>query len=315
MSELDPQRTVVVANPASRGGWVSREWDSLTSQVRQVLGDVQFEQTKASGDASDIAKRSVDQGAETIISLGGDGTHGEVADGIARSDGNASLGILHAGTGGDFRRTLQSADDLSEACAVIQRATPVPCDLGRVTYVGDDGAAESRHFLNLASVGMAGMIDRIVSGSSRHLGGRATYAVATLKGSMRYRPSRVALTIDGTPRGEFTIANLCVCNGRYAGGGMMFAPRARLCDGLLDIIVIESASTLRSLPVFVGLYRGTHIHSRLVHVFRGAEVEVTPLNADPAWMDIDGEAPGVAPATFTVLPGALPILGVPADVQ
>ncbi len=315
MSDFDPSRTVVIANPASRGGWVSREWSSLTSQIRRALGDVQFEQTRGPRDATAIATKRVEEGAETIISLGGDGTHGEVADGIASAEeGRAQLGILHAGTGGDFRRTLRSAEDLGAACDVIKRSRAVPVDLGRVDYLDDDGEEARRHFLNLASVGMAGMIDRIVANASRRFGA-ATYAIATLKGSLRYRPARVRLTIDGASRGEFTVANICICNGRYAGGGMMFAPNARLCDGLFDVIVIESASTLRSAPVLLGLYRGAHVRSRLVQTFRGAEIVVTPLSDDPAWMDIDGEAPGTAPATFTVLPGALPLLGVPEDVR
>ena len=46
-----------------------------------------------------------------------------------------------------------------------------------------------------------------------------------------------------------------------------------------------------------GLYNGTHLRSKLVHFYRGTQVRVQPQR-HRAYMDIDGEAPGIAPASF-----------------
>ena len=90
---------------------------------------------------------------------------------------------------------------------------------------------------------------------------------------------------------------------------MMFAPEARVADGMFDVILLRATSTLRGLPVMAGLYKGTHVRSPIVSTYRGKRVEVEML-ANTAWMDIDGEAPGVGPAEFRIHEGALRVIGI-----
>ena len=89
----------------------------------------------------------------------------------------------------------------------------------------------------------------------------------------------------------------------------MFAPEARVADGMFDVILLRATSTLRGLPVMAGLYKGTHVRSPIVSTYRGKRVEVEML-ANTAWMDIDGEAPGVGPAEFRIHEGALRVIGI-----
>ncbi len=310
---LSSANTTVIVNPAARGGWVRRNFAELTGRVRGVLGDVTFVTTSGPGEATGLARAAIAGGARTLVSFGGDGTLGEVAEGLLTSGvptADLSLGVLHAGTGGDFRKILHSSERLEDACAVIRDSTPRAIDAGKVSFVTHDGETAEKYFLNITSLGMGGLVDQYVAAGSKRLGGKASYFLATLKATQTYTPAEVRLTVDGRDEGTFLISNICVCNGRFAGGGMHFAPQARLADGLFDIIVIRSASLLRSLPLAPKLYNGSHIHSPLVKVLRGAHIEVTPLTTAKAYMDIDGEAPGIAPATFDLLPQAIRVHGV-----
>ena len=90
---------------------------------------------------------------------------------------------------------------------------------------------------------------------------------------------------------------------------MMFAPEARVADGMFDVILLRATSTLLGLPVMAGLYKGTHVRSPIVSTYRGRHVEVEML-ANTAWMDIDGEAPGVGPAEFRIHHRALRVIGI-----
>jgi diacylglycerol kinase (ATP) len=309
---IDPRKTYVIANPAGRGGWVGQNWHRLSDEIRAVLGaDVQFLQTQSVGDGVRCAREAVEAGATTLVSFGGDGTHSEVADGIMRASAGqqVSLGILHAGTGGDFRRMLHASDDLSAACRVIAESEPVSVDCGWVEYVTEGGESRGRHFLNIATTGIGGLVDRFVNESKHRLRGGAAYGLATLRANMVYKPAEVTIEVDSENVGTYRVSAVGVCNGRWCGGGMMLAPNARLQDGLLDVVVLEAASTLRSLPVLQGVYKGTHTRSRLVHVFQGQRVRVTP-HKNKAYMDIDGEAPGIAPASFQVRQKALRVHGV-----
>ena len=309
---IEPRKTYVIANPAGRGGWVGLNWHRLSAEIRAVLGDeVQFLQTQSIGDGVRCAREAVDAGATTLVSFGGDGTHSEVADGIMRAGvgQRVSLGILHAGTGGDFRRMLHASDDLTTACQTIADSEPVAVDCGWVEYMTEAGEARGRHFLNVATTGIGGLVDRFVNESKHRLRGGPAYALATLRANMVYKPAEVTLEVGSENVGTYDISAVAVCNGRWCGGGMMIGPGARLQDGLLDVVVLEAASTLRSLPVLTGIYKGTHTQSRLVHVFQGQRVRVTP-HRNKAYMDIDGEAPGIAPASYQVRANALRVHGV-----
>ena len=308
---FDPDKTLVIANPMARRGFVGDNWPELSARIVDALGPVNLQLTKSRGDGLEIGKRAIEEGARTIISFGGDGTHSEVVDGIMQSGLNkeVTLGILHAGTGGDFRRMIPGAEELESACTVIRDKPAVPIDIGWVQYSHDDGHREGRFFLNITSMGMGGLVDRFVAASGSKSGGKAKYFKAVLRAQMKYTPARIGLRIDGKDEGEHEISNICVCNGRWAGGGMMFAPEARVADGMFDIILIRATSTLRGLPVMAGLYKGTHVRSPIVSTYRGRHIEVEMLG-NTAWMDIDGEAPGIGPAEFRIHDKALRVIGI-----
>ena len=308
---FDPSKTLVIANPMARHGFVGDNWPDLSARIVEQLGPVNLQLTESRGDGLRIGKQAIADGARTIISFGGDGTHSEVVDGIMQSGLNkeVALGVLHAGTGGDFRRMIPGADELESGCAAIRDGQPVPIDIGWVQYVHDDGHREGRFFLNITSMGMGGLVDRFVAASESKSSGKAKYFKAVLRAQMKYKPAQIQLRIDGKDEGRHEISNICVCNGRWAGGGMMFAPEARVADGMFDVVLIRATSTLRGLPVMAGLYKGTHIRSPIVSTYRGRHIEVEIL-ANTAWMDIDGEAPGVGPAEFRIHDQALRVIGI-----
>ena len=311
---FDPTKTIVIANPMARHGFIGENWPELSARIREALGPVELQLTASRGDGLRLGKEAVARGVRTVISFGGDGTHSEIVDGIMQSELNreVTMGILHAGTGGDFRRMIPGAEELDSGCTVIREKPAVPIDIGWVRYVHDEGHGEERYFLNITSMGMGGLVDRHVAASKSKSSGKAKYFKAVLKANMQYDPARIRLSIDGKDEGEHDISNICVCNGRWAGGSMLFAPEARVADGMFDIILIRATSTLRGLPVMYGLYKGTHVRSPLVTSYRGRHVEVEILE-NTAWMDIDGEAPGVGPAEFRIRERALRVIGIGAE--
>lgn len=310
---FDPNSAVVIANPAAGSGSIGDNWESLSSALRERLGPVSLLRTEAVGHGAELAQRAAETGATTIVSFGGDGTHSEIVEGIMRSESTTrpALGILHAGTGGDFRKMVEGAESLDRGCALIKSTEPSPIDVGWVEYTHDEGHRASRHFLNITSMGMSGLVDRHVAASKSRRAGTSKYLFATIRAQLEYKPARVRLRVDGRDEGEYDVSVVCVCNGRWAGGGMMFAPNARVSDGEFDVIVMRAVSTLRGLPVMAGLYKGTHLKSSTVETFRGSHVEVDVLE-NTAYMDIDGEAPGVGPAEFRIHRGALRLIGIGA---
>ena len=77
------QPATLIVNPAASGGRVGREWTGYEARIREALGDtLQCVFTKAQGHGVELARAAVKGGAKTLISLGGDGTHHEVLNGL-----------------------------------------------------------------------------------------------------------------------------------------------------------------------------------------------------------------------------------------
>ena len=306
-------RVVVILNRAAGGGQVGRHELSMERTLRERLGPIELVRTQGPGDGLRRARLAVEQGADTLLSIGGDGTHSEVVNGIMAAHpepGQVAFGVIHAGTGGDFRRLLRQGNTLEETLDLFSHPRVERIDLGRVRFTTGNGEPDQRYFLNLASAGLGGHIDRIANRSSKRLGGKATFLMATLRALASYQAPKVRLTVDGVELPPLALSSLVVANGRYAGGGMKLAPRATLNDGLLDVAVIGDGDLKEQLRLLPKLYDGTYIDSPLVEVFRCQSLSAVPCDPDgePAWLDIDGESPGRLPARFDVIPGALTLL-------
>ena len=314
---ISAETTTVIANPRAAAGRVEREWDEITAAVRGSLGDLMIVRTQRAGHAEQLAAEAVRAGSTCILSLGGDGTHHEVMNGIVAAQpapGAIAMGILPAGTGGDFRKLLVGSQDIPTAARALATAEWALVDVGWMSYVARSGEPRERHFLNMVSFGVGGLVDEYVERAPKHLGGRFTFMAATLGAFITYRHARIRLHVDGDEVGEWTVNNINVCNGQYSGGGMHHAPGARLADGLFDVVVYERSTRWADAGTMRRMYSGTHLNDPSVHHFRGAEVVAELVGTRPALLDVDGEPLGLIPSTFRVVPRALRLLNPRADV-
>jgi YegS/Rv2252/BmrU family lipid kinase len=301
-------KTVVVVNPRSQNGSLGRRWPDVARVLERELGAFEHVTTAGPRDATRLARAALDDGADTVVAIGGDGTINEVANGFF-DDGRpvrpeAALGVLPFGTGGDFMRTAQIPADLAAAAAVLRARRLKPIDVGRLDYTRDGGRA-SCMFVNIASFGIAGLVDQIANSSSKRLGGRASFFLATVRAAMRYRNQRVRVVLDSAETLELTVQNVAVANGRYFGGGMHVAPNAELDDGAFDVIAIGDVSFFEMMTSGTRIYKGTHLALPKVTARRARTVEALPVDGAELLLDVDGEAPGTLPATFSVVPKAL----------
>ena len=316
-SMWDAEQTVVVANPNAAGGRVGKQWGALERELKLRLGGVRLMLTERAGHATELAREAVAGGAKTILSMGGDGTHNEVINGIMQADpapGAVTLGLLPAGTGGDFRRMCVHNDDALTAARALPKAESQLIDVGSLSFRTDDGEPAQRYFINIASFGIGGLVDRYANQSRKRLGGKATFYIATLKALAAYSPATVRVSIDGQDMGEHVITNVMICNGRFAGGGMMFAPEARLGDGQFDVVFFQHKSALNTLAMSRSIYIGAHVESPLVTVHRGSKITAEVITEAAAYLDIDGEAPGILPAEFHMHHQAIRLLDVRPEV-
>lgn len=301
----------VIANPGAAGG-AARRSQAQIEELRAAVGELELALTQRPGHATQLAREAASAGRRWVIAVGGDGTINEVVNGLIHADRavnpDTALSIVMRGTGNDFRRSLTGSRSCSEDIRALATGRRRQIDVGKVTFVGHDGAPAVRYFDNLASFGLSGEVDRRVNAArvTKALGGKVAFAWATLGALVGFKNPNVTLTFDDGERQEGKLRLGVVANGRYAGGGMCFAPDARLDDGRFDVVLLEDFGLVATLRNFPKLYKGAHIgRSGVVHR------QATRLKAEsPArvFLDIDGEAPGRLPATFEILPQVLTVM-------
>ena len=306
---------LVIINPESAGGATREAWPGIASEMATHFGAFTCKFTSQSGEGIEIAANAARKGTKLIIACGGDGTISEVANGILASGNEAELGILPSGTGGDFRKTIGIPSRPGDAARILRDGRTRQIDVGRVTFLKDDGEHESRYFLGVASFGMsADVIARVKAGdpewlpakAPRWLNGRISFGLAMVQAAVKMPASRVIVQLDDEPSRQMTVANLCLANARYFGGGMKIAPNAKLADGKFDVISIGDLGAPRILANAPRLYLGAHLGMSEVGHTLAKKLSARPLDKDQRIeFEVDGELPGHLPATFQIIPKVL----------
>jgi diacylglycerol kinase family enzyme len=181
-------------------------------------------------------------------------------------------------------------------------------DLARATYATWAGDEAQSSFANVASVGMSGAIAQRANTTTKALGGKLSYLMATLAVFSRWRNCEVRVSVDGERRAG-RMHDVIVANGRYLGGGMKMLPDAEPDDGLFDVLLIGDLTKRDLLLTLPKTYRGRHLPHPKATLLRGATVEIE--SPEPLPVELDGEQPGTTPVRFEIVPRALR-LRVPA---
>jgi diacylglycerol kinase (ATP) len=302
----------LIVNPRAGAGRAGARARQLTHLLEREGIRHELQETSRPGEATVLAARARADGVDLIAVVGGDGTLNEVVQAYVDADGNPLMGpgltIIPSGTGGDFRRTWGLSTDLPSAVRRIASGVPRSIDLGVLRLTADDGRPVVRAFANIASFGVAGLLDRIVNTSPKWIGGKAAFVLGTVRAMAAYENTPVSVTVDGQPWHEGRIVNVALANGRYFGGGMHVAPNADPTDGLLDVVCLGDLSRAESAAWTPSLYRGTHLRCPKVRTTRGKRVVARAVRADDTVLiDLDGETPGRLPIEGWLAPGALRI--------
>jgi YegS/Rv2252/BmrU family lipid kinase len=291
-------RALLVHNPTAGGGRAGRLLPEVTERLRAAGVEVDQHATGSLEDAR-LAARQAAGSVDAVVAVGGDGTVGACAGGLADAGppARAALGVIPAGGGNDAARTLGLAPgDPLAAAALLPRLRRRPADLARV---GERG------YLAVAGAGFDSEVNRIANQRLAWAGVRLRYLGAALAQLVVGRPARFRLRLDGEEQ-ELRAWLVAVANCPSYGGGMRIAPQASLDDGRLDVVVIGAVGKLTCLDLLRKVFSGRHVEHPAVSVHHAERVE---LDGDRALaVYADGEPAGHLPASFAVQPAALTVL-------
>lgn len=319
------RRALVIANPAAStidGDLV----DQVVAACRPHATELSVYWTRHAGDAQRAAEQCAAGGVDLVVSIGGDGTIREVAEGIARSrlaDGRAGESLLAGGSTG--RSPLTGA---------VPALLTVPAGGGNSVCRGVWGSDDRKAILDAAldpdhrrvrtldllrmveldraallgvSSGLLAEILIVAREESAELVGRERYYAAAprvLAAPSGY-PCRV--TVDGSVIFEGRASVVNVGGGRFRAGMLQLLPHSVLDDGLADVCVLAEMSGAELAALAPAVNLGEHLTDPRVSYGRGHQVMIERTDGVPMVIEYDGEVEAAPPSTLTVevLPNAL----------
>jgi diacylglycerol kinase (ATP) len=242
------------------------------------VGVTDIRTTSAKGDERTVALRAIEEGVETIVAVGGDGTWGNVANAILNSGADVRLALLAAGTGNDFAKTLGApANDFDATARLVAQGSEKAVDVGRI---------EGRYFLNVTGFGFDIAVLEDID-TIRWLKGDAVYLYSALRQLFGYGGIDIDVASPVLTRGTVKHLMLIIANGKNFGGSFHIAPDASVTDGQLDAIAIAVAPPLRRMRLFGAATKGTHVAHPEVHTEQ-ARCFTLSFPTPPAY-ETDGE--------------------------
>ena len=286
---------------------------ALVADLWQARGwHMDIQPTQAAGHATLLAQQAAAAGSKIVIAAGGDGTLGEVANGLANTD--TILAPLPVGTANSFARELnmplplfRGKHQLLKAADLLLNGRIQRMDLGYTT----NGAGNGRYWLLWAGAGADGYLVEHIEPRpkwSKKLG-RLGYMIQGIALTLSFPTIHAKIDIDGRCyEDHYLLALISNCR-LYAGGGLTISPEARLDDGYFEVLLFEGRHITKLFQYGALLKLGRREYPGMVMVSgRSITVHTTPSMP----YQTDGELGGHTPLTCELKPGALRIL-IPAS--
>jgi YegS/Rv2252/BmrU family lipid kinase len=279
-----------LVNPAAGRG----RGRKALERVKSVLapGDI-LAISRGPGDCEPLAKQAATAGHPAITVVGGDGTVGEVINGIAGSGFQTSLGVLPVGTANDFAASLGIPTDLNRALAIVKAGHIRRVDLGLLTR-----SNERRYFATTAGAGLSAVVASLAQGEAdKAAGSPITYIPSLCRALLRFQPVELEIA-SGEPiyRGKSLQASVSNCE---TEGGFRLMPGARPDDGFLHLLILGDVPTWQRPWYVLQIMRGKGDNLAKAHRYRVEKVTLVSPEALPFYLD--GEFLPLSPGEKAVM--------------
>lgn len=295
MTSREPRSMRLVVNGES----------ALTEALRDAIHTmraaghvIESEICRQPGHAVQLAGKAAEDGVDVVVGVGGDGTLNEIINGVyAVSKGfDCGIGMVPQGTANDFATYFGiPQDDPVAALRLVAEGRARHVDVGRVN---------GELFANVASGGFGAQVVSETSPALKKVVGKLAYVLTGLASmpSLESRPAKITGE-DFSWEGELFSVN--VGNSGQAGGGLRVCPRARVDDGLLDVLIVPEMPLRNAVQLYDEMRNGWLAESDLVVYAQSPWFQVEAPGG--IHVNLDGESRGGESFRFDLLPRAMPL--------
>lgn len=286
----------IILNPVSGKGRGEISVTVIAEMLNKHKVAFEIVKTKEPFHAIELAKEAIKGGFKGIIAAGGDGTMGEVLNGVMENyKEGVHFGFIPTGTGNDFARSLNIPLDIRAAAELLAYPKVKTMDIGK---------DHQGYFAIITGVGFPAEVMAKANSYRGPLRGPLVITWSVIKTINELQTQKVEIIMDGEKM-EKDIKAIFVLNTPFTGGGLNLVPSARVDDGFLDILVVTNISKLDLLMTLPKAYKGNHVGHPAMEFYRCKEIEVN--TETPMRKLFDGNVFGSSPIKAAILPKALPV--------
>src|SRR5690554_2771507 len=283
----------IIANPAAGRGRGRRVAHLVEDMLKDKAVDFELLYTTSHRHGIELAQRASEK-HEVVAALGGDGTIGEVLEGIYQS--KSTLGVIPGGTGNDYARGLGLPRNPKEALDVVLGGVPTPIDVGIET---------DKVFGVLASIGFPVTVLEHTNANRDGFWKGPMAILASVAHTLKHLQSYpVKITLDDQVL-EREVLGIMVMNMPFGGGGMKFAPEARYDDGYFTVVVVDSVSKWELAKTLPKLYKGGHVNHPAVIMLKARNLK---FECEPLPKMFDGDICSTTPFAAHIKPKAAKVM-------
>lgn len=285
-----------IINPAAGKSDRTEEFSRKIHEVCRKHGlDYEIRVSARQGDCLTIARDACETGQELrIYACGGDGTLNEVVNGAVGFE-NAAVTHFPGGSGNDCIKMFSQPEAFFDLERLID-AQSTELDLVK---------CNGRYALSILSIGFDAKVGTDVARFKRLplVSGKGAYILSILANMLHGLSEHYIVNVNGQSV-DARQTMICVCNGRWYGGGFCPVPEAEPDDGILDVLMVNQVGILKAAGVIGHYQKGEY--ANYPELFRHERCDSLTIRCDGrSVVNLDGEAMWTDFATIRVAPKAI----------
>lgn len=295
-----------VMNPIAGKRDYKLVWNEIDNSLTKNNIEHQIYFTNSRKDAEKQVIKKAQEGFVNFIAIGGDGTVHEVVNGImkqaARPTEEMTLAVIPVGTGNDWAKHHGISYDMDNLCSSIESGIIKKQDVGIASF-SRNGGHLTEYFNNVAGMAYdAFVVEELEKRKSKP--NKFIYIFSVLSMLFRYKLQIAQVKFPGKEiQKKFYTINVGIC--KYSGGGMSLVPHAIHDDGFLAVTLAGQLNKFEVLLNTYRFYNESLIRHPKIESFQVKNIQVTSLDEDPIYLELDGETAGHNPVEFSIIEKAL----------
>lgn len=311
------RRVVLLYNPQSGSRHDRRKAiiDRAATALRSHGVEVEAVPTSGPQAAGKQAHELIQQGNDTIIACGGDGTIHDVLQGVVGTQAN--LGVIPLGTANSLAQDLGLSDDPVAAVQQLAQATSHRIAVGQVEFQRG-GRTESRYFTVAAGVGADAALFYKLNAEFKQRWGMTAYVAMSLRmwALEKFHPFVVEwMDSANNEKHSDVVTQLLVVRIENFGGVLnRLAPGADLLRNDFRVILFKTQSKARYFRFAMGRLFNRDWQDRHIELVHATSLDCLPHGdrSPLIYAEADGESLGRIPVRIHLVPDALNLLIPPS---